>query len=140
MLFTANGWGRFVLAVLATWRVTHLLASEDGPADLIVRFRALLGDGVAGKLMDCFYCLSLWIAAPAALFVTRAALEWVFVWLAVSGGASLLERATTKQVGIQNEPPWAEGDINNVLRIETSPTSGRSGTEEDNEFVQRRVH
>ena len=36
-------WPRFVLAVLATWRVTHLLASEDGPGDLIVRFRRLLG-------------------------------------------------------------------------------------------------
>ena len=53
---------RLVLAVLATWRVTHLLASEDGPADIIVRFRALFGQSVAGKLMDCFNCLSLWIA------------------------------------------------------------------------------
>src|SRR5579863_1976316 len=82
----------FFLAVLATWRVTHLLASEDGPADLIVRFLALLGDGLLGKLMDCFYCLSLWIAAPAALFVTRRPLEWVMTWLALSGGACLLER------------------------------------------------
>ena len=40
----------FVLAVLATWRVTHLLASEDGPADLIVRFRARLAQISAGKL------------------------------------------------------------------------------------------
>jgi hypothetical protein len=31
---------KFVLAVLATWRVTHLLASEDGPADIIVRYRS----------------------------------------------------------------------------------------------------
>jgi hypothetical protein len=82
----------FVLAVLATWRVTHLLANEDGPADLIVRFRALLGDSLAGKLMDCFYCLSMWIAAPAALFVTRKPLEWLMTWLALSGGACLLER------------------------------------------------
>ena len=86
----------FVLAVLATWRVTHLLANEDGPADLIVRFRALLGDGLAGTLMDCFYCLSLWIAAPAALFVTRKPLEWTITWLALSGGACLLERLTDR--------------------------------------------
>src|SRR5664280_2820225 len=80
-------WIRFVLAVLATWRVTHLLASEDGPADIIVRFRALLGPSIVGKLMDCFNCLSLWIAALAALFVSRQLLEWVFWWLALSGGA-----------------------------------------------------
>ena len=61
----------FVLAVLATWRLTHLLAEEDGPAYVVVRFRAQLGDSLAGKMMDCFYCLSVWIAAGAALFVTR---------------------------------------------------------------------
>ena len=68
-------WIRFVLAALATWRVTHLLASEDGPADLIVRFRARLGRSFAGSLMDCFNCLSFWIAAPAALFVSRKPLD-----------------------------------------------------------------
>ena len=47
-------WIRFALAVLATWRVTHLLTSEDGPADLVVRLRARLGEGFAGDLMDCF--------------------------------------------------------------------------------------
>lgn len=77
-------WTKFVLAVLATWRVTHLLASVDGPADLMARFRARLGRGLAGKLMDCFNCLSFWIAAPAALFASRKALDWLFTWLAVS--------------------------------------------------------
>ena len=30
-------WARLVLAVFATWRITNLLANEDGPADLIAR-------------------------------------------------------------------------------------------------------
>ena len=64
-----NDWMLFVLAVLATWRVTHLLASEDGPADIIVRLRRRLGDGLAGSLMDCFDDVSSWIAAPAAFLV-----------------------------------------------------------------------
>jgi hypothetical protein len=105
---------RFVLAVLATWRLTHLLASEDGPADIIVRFRALLGQSVAGKLMDCFNCLSLWIAAPTALFVSRRPLEWIFCWLAVSGAACLLERLGQQPVIISSE-----GASNDVLRSET---------------------
>jgi hypothetical protein len=72
-------------AVLATWRVTHLLASEDGPADCIVRLRALLGQSIVGKLMDCFNCLSLWTGALAALFVSRRILAGfpssaVFPW------------------------------------------------------------
>jgi len=88
----AVDWMKFVVAVLATWRVTHLLASEDGPADLIVGLRARLGHGLAGKLMDCFNCLSIWIAAPAALFVSRKPLDWLFTWMALSGAACLLER------------------------------------------------
>jgi Protein of unknown function (DUF1360) len=97
----ASFWVRFVLAALATWRVTHLLASEDGPADVIVRLRALLGRSIFGKLMDCFNCLSLWIAAPAALFVSRRPLEWVLCWLALSGAACLLERMGQDRVTIQ---------------------------------------
>jgi hypothetical protein len=116
----ASFWFRFVVAVLATWRVTHLLASEDGPADLIVRFRALLGHGFAGKLMDCFNCLSVWIAAPAALFVSRKLLDWLFAWLAISGAACLLERLGQEPVVIQPLSPPEERESNNVLRTETS--------------------
>jgi hypothetical protein len=107
---------RFVLAVLATWRVTHLLASEDGPGDLIFRFRALLGHSIAGKLMDCFYCLSLWIAAPAAWFLFQTPVEWLVSWLAVSGGACLLERMAKDPVVIQSMPISAERDTDDVLR------------------------
>jgi hypothetical protein len=114
----ASFWIRFVLAVLATWRVTHLLASEDGPADLIVRLRARLGQGLTGKLLDCFNCLSLWIAAPAALFVSRKLLDWLLTWLAISGAACLLERLGQEPVVIQPVSQPVEGDVNNVLRSE----------------------
>jgi Protein of unknown function (DUF1360) len=113
----------FVLAVLVTWRLTHLLAEEDGPADLVVRFRKLLGNSFVGRMMDCFYCLSVWIAAPAALFVTRRPVEWFMNWLALSGGACLLERLTTQPAEPQTVRPPEEGSeqggIENVLRFET---------------------
>lgn len=119
----SNVWIRFVLAVLATWRVTHLLASEDGPADLIVRLRALLGSGFIGQLMDCFYCLSLWIAAPAALFISREPLGWLFSWLALSGAACLLESRVHRQT--ESNPVWptSRGELEYVLRAETPGTS-----------------
>jgi hypothetical protein len=111
---------RFILAVLATWRVTHLLASEDGPGDLIVNFRALLGQSLAAKLMDCFHCLSLWIAAPVALFVTRRWIDWSLVWLALSGAACLLERLGREPVVMEPVLLPSEGDACHVLRSETS--------------------
>jgi hypothetical protein len=127
-------WLRFVLAVLATWRVTHLLASEDGPADLIFRFRALLGQSLAGRLMDCFNCLSLWIAIPTALFVSRTPIEWLLAWLAVSGGACLLEKMTKEPAVIQPASQSIEqGEIYNVLRPETFSTPERPRTDESAE-------
>lgn len=121
---------RFVLAVLATWRVTHLLAYEDGPADLIVRFRARLGRSIAGQLMDCFFCLSIWIAVPTALFVSLKPAEWLMSWLAVSGGACLLQEMIKDPVVIQPIAQEAEEEINNVLRAETLGTAERSDAED----------
>lgn len=121
-------WMRLVLAVLATWRVTHLLAREDGPDDLIVRFRAWLGNWAIGKLMDCFKCLSLWIAVPTAFFVSRRRMEWVFCWLAISGGACLLERLGDEPVVIQPISEPAEGETNHVLRPEAFGSAEKPGT------------
>jgi hypothetical protein len=106
---------RLVLAVLATWRVTHLLASEDGPGDIIFRFRRLLGQSLAGKLMDCFNCLSLWVAAPLALFVSRQPVEWLMSWLAVSGAACLLERLGREPVVDQSVSQPSQGELDHVL-------------------------
>lgn len=89
-------WPKFCLAVLATWRVAHLLAYEDGPFDVLARIRHRLGSGWVGTLIDCFRCLSVWIAAPAAFFVGGTAIEMVFVWLAVSGAACILEQPDRK--------------------------------------------
>ena len=105
------------LAALATWRVTHLLSSEDGPGDLIFHLRVKLGASFAGKLMDCFYCLSLWVAAVLAITVTGRFTDWMLAWLALSGAACLLERATQERAVIRNFPQ--EGENNHgMLRPE----------------------
>jgi len=124
-------WMRFVLAFLATWRITHLLASEDGPWDLVVRLRARLGRSFAGRLMDCFYCLSIWVAAPLAFFVGRSPVELVVTWLALSGAACLLERMGQQPVSIQPLPASdvadrEGGENHDVLR--TKPDRGDAET------------
>ncbi len=87
---------RFVLCALAIWRVTHLLAEEDGPWDLIVRLRASLGSSMLGRLMDCFYCLSLWISLPLAVWLSTGWIGLLVHWQALSGAACLLETATLR--------------------------------------------
>jgi hypothetical protein len=84
---------RFALASLATWRLTHLLTDEDGPFDLVVAARARLGSGQLGELMDCFYCMSIWVAAPLSLTVGRRR-DAPLVALALSGAACLVQQVT----------------------------------------------
>ncbi len=83
-----------VLGALAVWRITHLLANEDGPWDLILRLRKAVGSGFWGHLMDCFYCLSLWVALPFAIAMANSWREGLLLWPSLSGAAILLERAT----------------------------------------------
>ena len=109
-------WPKLVLGVLATWRLTHLLAREDGPADLIARARAALGNGLWGRMFDCFNCLSLWVAAPIALWVTTKPLDAVLVWLAVSGAACLCERIGQPDVVVQPLPEPGLGEDDGMLR------------------------
>lgn len=98
-----------MVAVLALWRITHLFWGEDGPADIFVRLRRWAGDGFWGKLLDCFYCLSLWFAAPLAWMLGTNWSERLLLWFAFSGGAILLERATSRSPP-QSPPPalWHE--------------------------------
>ena len=107
-----DAWLRLVLAILATWRISHLLALEDGPWDIVARVRMRLGSGFWGRLLDCFYCVSLWVAAPIAAFVRPPWLEWPLWWLACSGGACLLERLGTPRVHLNPVTRLDQQDVN----------------------------
>jgi hypothetical protein len=97
-----------ILSVVAVWRITHLLTSEDGPGDLLVRFRVRLGKSLLGSLMDCFYCLSIWVAVPFA-FLGVTWKERALLWPALSGAAILLERMTGHSNTLA-PPPYYETD------------------------------
>lgn len=87
---------KYIVGVIAVWRLTHLISSEDGPFDLIFKFRKSLGDSVLGKLMDCFYCLSIWIGLSMAFFMSGEAKEILLLTLYYSGSSILLEKLTNK--------------------------------------------
>lgn len=74
-----------------------MISAEDGPFDLIVKWRKFLGDAILGKMMDCFYCLSIWIAVPFGIWLGRNVAEKIIMWIALSGAACLLEQATTNK-------------------------------------------
>lgn len=72
---------------LATWRLAHLLAREEGPFALVKAFRERVGGALA-----CLYCASVWCAA--LLLLAQQVAPMVIWVLAISGGALLLHRYT----------------------------------------------
>jgi hypothetical protein len=116
-----------VLGILGVWRIVHLLNAEDGPWRLLVRLRGLAGDGFWGGLLDCFYCLSLWVAVPFAYFLSDRWKDRLLLWPALSGGAILLERLTSRE----EQPPGAvyseDKEEEDVLRKEPGAVSKNDG-------------
>jgi hypothetical protein len=132
-----EAWLRFALAALACWRLAALLAYDDGPWDVVLRLRRAIGDGPLGRMLDCFRCLSLWVAAPLAFAVTTGALNLVLVWLALSGAACLLDRLTQPALTLQRLQE--DGETDELLRTESQragasdaePYVGRGAAEDD---------
>ncbi len=87
---------KYLLLLIAVWRVTHLISMEDGPFDVVIKVRKLAGQSFFGKLMDCFYCLSVWIGLAAAFVVTLDVKELILLCLYYSGASILLEKITNK--------------------------------------------
>lgn len=101
-----------IISTLAVWRVTHLLSAEDGPWDIAVRIRKKMGNRFGGRLLDCFYCLSIWVAAPFSYFVGESVRERFYLWLAFSGGAILLDRVTSREAPL---PYIEEGEETDAM-------------------------
>ena len=117
------------ISILSVWRITHLFQAEDGPWNFVVHLRRWAGDNFWGKLLDCFYCLSLWFAALLAWLIGEGWTERIILWPALSGGAILLERLTVQC----EHPPTAiyyedEEKLHGVLR-EAETTDRTTGTD-----------
>ncbi len=119
----------FLLGVLSAWRITHLLQAEDGPWDMVVYLRRSAGTGFWGQLLDCFYCLSVWIAAPLALYLGETLSQRILLWLALSAGAILLERATDRRHGETPALFIEESEDEYVLRQKANRDSANARSE-----------
>ena len=103
-----------IVGILVVWRLSHLFYAEDGPWGMMARLRRAAGTGFWASLLDCFYCLSLWVALPLAGLVGDGWLERLLLWPALSAGAIMLERLTATESSIsptsysedeQDDPP-----------------------------------
>jgi hypothetical protein len=122
-------WIDFILATLAVWRVAHMLVHEDGPKRLIAQLRALAADTEIGRALDCVACMSLWLALPASVWVSRRVSDFLPTWLALSGAAFLLERIGGAPLIVERfiQP---EGVSNDELLRTENDDPGRNGEDQ----------
>ena len=97
----------FILACFAVFRLAELISVDDGPGDVLLTMRAKLGaydlgdDGrpatSIGRGIICPYCISIWLAALAAMAVAPHDWRVALWWLAIAGGAAFLQRIGGRQ-------------------------------------------
>ncbi len=86
-----------VLAVLAVWRLTHLVVAEEGPWRILAHLRRAAIALRLGGLVTCFYCASVWVAVPFALLIAHDWRSIVLCIPALSAGAIVIERLTARE-------------------------------------------
>ncbi len=106
-----------MVAALATWRLSFLVAREDGPWQLFAHLRRVTENVAMGRAFRCVKCLSVWFAAPLAFFVGGSRGQILVVWLGLSGVAALIDEWT--------RPPfeWKEQPPNELLRRDSEGTT-----------------
>ena len=93
---------RFTFSALAVYRVAFLVAREDGPWGIFRWLRVSAKGSMAGRLVTCINCLSVWIALPLSLFVGNSWIEQAVAWWALSGAAVVIDRATRDPFEIES--------------------------------------
>ena len=83
-----------LLTILAVWRLSVLIAYESGPFEVFSALRRGFVRAGLGKLVGCFYCLSVWTSC-ASLLVFPLSRDSPLVILGVAGAVAFIERLLT---------------------------------------------
>lgn len=80
----------FLLLALASYRLTKMVAIEDGPFDIFLNFRGYIynntkEDSTWQKAIECPYCISWWSSLILYLMP-----RWFVTVMGISGAVSLL--------------------------------------------------
>jgi uncharacterized protein DUF1360 len=77
-----------LLSGFATYSITLVLTSSDGPLGIFARLRKHL------TALQCFLCTSVWVGALIALYTSNSPAEWLIFTFGLSGGAVFINYIT----------------------------------------------
>ena len=90
------------MSILATYRLAQFIAYDDAPFGLMYKARNYFGRKAANsknygfwwsiaEMINCPFCLGLWIALLIALIVNGFQPYSILLWLAIAGGQAWIE-------------------------------------------------
>ncbi len=94
-----NIWMALGLSVLAIYRLSYLIAKEDGPFDLFIALRHRAGQhNWFGRGLHCVLCISFWISfLPAFWLFWSRPVNVVVGWFGIAGGVLILYKVLDEQ-------------------------------------------
>ncbi len=87
-----------IIAILATYRVAHMIVGGEGPFLVFMRFRSWFVNRYGmehwtSKGLACVFCTSFWLAwIPAAFLPWEGWTMYFFNGLAIGGGVVVIHR------------------------------------------------
>lgn len=98
-------WLELIVLILVCYRLSRLIAIDEGPFSIFLKLRVKLGaydygnNGQAqsnlGRGINCPHCIGLWIALPLALIASGIQWHTLLYWFAIAGGQSFLWSLTS---------------------------------------------
>lgn len=90
-------WFIFLISALATYRLSLMLSSEEGPLAIFARMRRKVPPKTnPGRGIRCFFCWTVWIAAMVTLYVLWLGIITKEIspvyWFAISGASILVHQ------------------------------------------------
>lgn len=104
-----NEWFWLVISILTVWRLTYMLCYEAGLFDILSKIRKIFYQINLGKLIDCFHCTAVWVSFICTLLVYKPTFKSLFLFLAIAGGASIIEKIIS-HISISKEETNDEGN------------------------------
>ena len=89
---------KLLLVTVAVYRISHMIAIEDGPFNVFYRIREYVrkkfgADHWVYEGFNCPLCISFWLAMVGAWIMVPALIsEFVILWLGMAGAILVIHR------------------------------------------------
>lgn len=91
-------WFVFLIAALATYRLSRLLADEEGPWSMFSKLRDLTPEQSSWRRgVECIMCVSVWVALPIAVWIAPDWQHIPLLWLALSAVTVVIRKWENKR-------------------------------------------